>query len=341
MASTLIISILSLATFALAAPAPLVTGAALPPNIAWSAGGGPPNSPGAAVSQNGINLFGLTNFLENLESNFFQTGLQNLTAWGTAGSINGHDNLDIVSHVAAQEEVHVAGLVGILTGSGAQPIPPCQYQFPVCDAESFFALANIITCVGIGALIDLQANLAPTDPGVIPAVGSILPVEARHDAFFRLTASELPNPGTFDTRISGIWAYNMALDFVVPGSCPFLPPFITSLPVFPNLAIIGAGEPSFATPNAPGCLTFIVVQSDMLPNGWSYSAQPLFMAWVNERNIPAYTPVTVVNDYQLQADVPPGLFGMAFVALTNQNTAKNINDLTAATIAGPLPIPVT
>jgi hypothetical protein len=319
---------------------PLIAGTALPPNIVQQAGGGLPNAPGQPqVSQNGINNFQVANFLENLESAFFQEGLTNYTWWGTGGQTNGVSNLEVVSHIAAQEEVHVASIVDLLRGNGAQDVTSCQYAFPVSDEKSFLALGNIITTVGIGALIGLQRAISESDPGLEPIIGSILPVESRHDAFFRMTANEIPNPTTFETRISGIWAYNLALDFTVAGSCSNLPSSITSLPIFPDLGIVGYGAPSFATPNAPGKLIFKVGQEGMLPEGWN--VQPLWMAWVNQDNLPAYTPVTINSNGELHADVQPGMFGVAFAALTNQNTAANVDDLTEATLAGPIPIPLT
>ena len=330
-----------LARYAVAAPAPLVTGTNLPPNIAHQAGGGLPNQPGTPqVSQNGLENFQLANFLENLESAFFQEGLMNYTRWGTGGQTNGVSNMAVVSRIAAQEEVHVASIVGLLKGGGAQDVAPCQYDFPITDETSFLALGNIITTVGIGALIGLADGVSGTDPGLEATVASIIPVESRHDAFFRLTASEVPNPTTFETKISGAWAFNLALDFVIPGSCPNLQQisFLQSLPIFPDLGIVGYGGPSFATPNSPGKLIFQVGQPSMMPQGWN-SGQ-LYMAWVNQDNVPAYTPVTVQGN-ELHADVQPGMFGIAFAALTNQNTATNVDDLTKATLAGPLPIPLT
>jgi len=263
----------------------------------------------------------------------------NFTRWGSGGQTNGVSNMAVVSHIAAQEEVHVASIAGLLKGNGAQDVAPCQYNFPVSDETSFFALGNIITNVGIGALIGLQDALSQTDPGLEATIGSILPVEARHDAFFRITANEIPNPTTFETKISGIWAYNLALDFTLGGSCQNLPQSITSLPVFPDLGIVGYGGPSFATPNAPGKLIFKVGQPNMLPQNWN--SKPLYMAWVNQNNVPAYTPVTINGNGELHADVQPGMFGIAFAALTNQNTALNVDDLTKATLAGPIPIPLT
>ena len=328
-----------LARSVLATPVPLVTGTALPSNIAQLAGGGLPNQPATpSISNNAINGFQLANFLENLESAFFQEGLMNYTQWGTGSQTNGVSNQVVVSHIAAQEEVHVAAIVGLLQGNGASDVAPCQYNFPVTDEASFLALGNIITSVGIGALLALANGVSTTDPGLEATIASIIPVESRHDAFFRLTANEIPNPTTFETRISAVWAFNLALDFVIPNTCASLPQSLTSLPIFPDLGIIGYGGPSFATPNSPGKLIFQVGQPTMLPQGWNQGQ--LYMAWINQNNVPAYTPVTVQGN-ELHADVNPGMFGVAFAALTNQNTATNVDDLSKATLAGPLPVPLT
>jgi len=186
-------------------------------------------------------------------------------------------------------------------------------------------------------MVHLAAGVSTSDPALEATIASIIPVESRHDAFFRLFAKEVPNPTTFETRISAAWAFNLAMDFVIPHSCTNLPASITSLPIYPDLGIVGYGGPSFATPNSPGKLIFQVGQPNMLPQGWNQGQ--LFMAWVNQDDVPAYTPVTVQGN-ELHADVHPGMFGVAFAALTNQNWATNINDLTTATLAGPLPIPL-
>jgi len=262
----------------------------------------------------------------------------NYTQWGSGGKVNGVSNQQVVARIAAQEEVHVASIVGLLKGNNAADIAPCQYNFPITDETSFLALANIITSVGISALVGLADGVSTSDPQLEATIASIIPVESRHDAFFRLTAGEVPNPTTFETKISAVWAFNLALDFIIPNTCSNLPQFFSSIPIFPDLGIIGYGAPSFANPTAPGKLIFQVGQPNMLPQGWN--SGKLYMAWVNQANTPAYTPVTVQGT-ELHADVQPGMFGIAYAALTNQNTATNIDDLTKATLAGPIPLPLT
>lgn len=94
--------------------------------------------------------------------------------------------------------------------------------------DEFIALGDIITSVGISALIGLVDRVLYTDPGIVNTVSSIVTVESRH------VGGRVPNPAPFDTGISSIWAYNLALPFIVPGSC------LTelSLPILPTLTVL-------------------------------------------------------------------------------------------------------
>ena len=156
---------------------------------------------------------------------------------------------------------------------------------------------------------DQTAGVTPSSPDTMPSSDS--------------TAGEVPNPTTFETKISPDWAFNLALDFINPKTCSNLPEFLLSIPIYPDLGIFGYGVPSSATPNGPGKLIFKMGQPNMLPQGWNQGQ--LYMAWVNQKIVPAYTPVTVQGS-ELHADVQPGMFGIAYAALTNQNTATNADD---------------
>ncbi len=54
-----------------------------------------------------------------------------------------------------------------------------------------------------------------------------------------------------------------------------------------------------------------------------------------------YTTATAAGDGMVKSTIPDGLAGLAFAALTNQNTATDIDSLTAATLAGPAPVQVS
>ncbi|MCJ1285719.1 hypothetical protein MMC26_005060 [Xylographa opegraphella] len=290
------------------------------------AGGGVPDGPlPSALSKSALNDIQVANFLENLESAFFQAAVTNITAWGTTGFPD--DTLDIVRRVAAQEQVHVATFEAILTHFDTPVIPPCQYQFPVTDTASFLKLAQIITSVGIGAVINLAATTSVTDPALIQNLASTVTNEARQDAFFRQAALGLvPNPTPQDTQISAIWALNLALPFVVPNSCPLFP----EVPLFPAMNVVA---PTGNSTGDQGTITFSTT-AGVLGN--------LSIAWINQANLPVYTPVarTLVAG-QLTSVIPPGMGGMAFAALVNQTTAKDVAALTTMTLAGPATVQIS
>jgi hypothetical protein len=64
----------------------IITDNQLPPESIATAGGGAANAPPPPnITQHAIESFQLANFLENLESNYFQVGLKNLTHWDLRG----------------------------------------------------------------------------------------------------------------------------------------------------------------------------------------------------------------------------------------------------------------
>lgn len=328
MHSTTIISLTLLA----ASTSALVLPRQQPPQVIANAGGAPPNVPPPAQLSDGATAdFQGVNFLENLESAFFLAGLQNLTnTWN-------HDRefdlaIDIVTKVQAQELIHVQTAENILNHFGKKTFTPCKYQFPVTNAEEFFALSNIITSAGIGAVINVASGLALTDPELVPGPASILAIEARHDAFFRAASvSPIPNPAPFDTRISAAYALNLASAFIVPNSCT------GGMPSFPVIPPLKAVQKSPLT-GSSGFLSFTfdaksVSQADL--------SKTLYIGWVNQANVVNYTPATIGATGEINTEIPAGLAGLAFAALTSQNTAADVNALTTVTLAGPAPVQIS
>lgn len=296
---------------------------------ATKAGGGPPDGPAPLnISSAAIDDFSGVNFLENMESAFFCEGLHNLTKWNTHKQYD--HAIDVVRRVQAQEAVHVQTAEDILKANNARTFAPCKYSFPVNNPEEFFALANIITSVGIGAVINIVSGLALTDPKMVQGPASILAVEARHDAFFRQhSVSNIPNPAPFDTRISSIYALNLASPFVVKGSCE-----TPSFPVIPPLK----AEVTCKTTGSSGPITFSFDAKAVRKEDLS---KQLFIGWINQANVINYQSATVDEKGMVQSTIPEGMAGIAFAALTGQNTAKDVNSLTNVTIAGPAPVQIS
>ncbi|MCJ1248777.1 hypothetical protein MMC30_005996 [Trapelia coarctata] len=290
----------------------------LPPAVISTAGGNIPNAPPPPTPSNAtLNDFQIAEFLENMESAFFQAGVKNLTAWGMDGYPA--NTLDVVSRVAAQEQVHVATFDNLLRHFNTTTIPPCRYAFPVSNTAEFLQLAQVITTVGIGAVIDLAASVADTDPALLQNIASTVTVEARHDSFFRQALSLVPNPAPQDTRISPLWALNLALPFVVPKSCPLSP----SARLFPAMGVLGRMTGTTKT------ITFTTAVN---------VTESMYIGWVNQANVPVYTNVTITAGVPagiFTTTVPPGMGGMAFAALTGQMAAQDVGALTVATVAGP------
>jgi hypothetical protein len=229
-------------------------------DTANTAGGGLPNSDEPILmSANAVKEFQLALYLENLESFYFQSGLQNISLW--EGSDSSNDTTEIIGKIAAvscitnqpmshltftllqQEEVHIATITDLLNAYGTVVIPPCQYVFLVTSTDEFLELGDLITSARISAIIGLAGRISETDPLLIRSVSSIVTVNSRHDAFFRQGIGSVPNPTPFDTGINGIWAYNLAFGFVVPGSCP------VEIPI-PILPILSVSSPLTNTPSA-------------------------------------------------------------------------------------------
>ncbi|KAL8784738.1 MAG: hypothetical protein Q9195_008920 [Heterodermia aff. obscurata] len=322
MHSSTIASVALFAASALAYPTP--TGS----SVADIAGGSTPNgTPPKNISAAAIADFQGVNFLENMESAFFEQGLKNLTAWNYNGELDAA--IEVVTRVHAQELIHVQTAENILNHFHKPTFSPCQYQFPVTTAEEFLDLANIITSVGIGAVINVASSLALTDPGLVPGPASILSTEARHDAFFRIAALDLvPNPTPFDTRLSAAYALNLASPFIVPGSCAAMPKF----PVIPPLTQVKPQGYQHGTTGTGVPIQF-TVDADV--------SGALFIGWVNQANVVNYTPAKMVAARVVETVIPEGLGGMAFAALTNTQTATDVNALTGLTLAGPAPVQIS
>ncbi|KAL6721531.1 hypothetical protein ACLMJK_000635 [Lecanora helva] len=300
-------------------------------DVADVAGGAPPNGPPPAnISDAAVKDFQGVNFLENLESAFFEQGLQNLTnKWNDNHKI--HLAIDIVTKVQAQEAIHVQTAKNILNHFNKATFTPCKYQFPVSNAKEFFGLANIITSVGIGAVINVASGLALTDPTLVPGPASILAIEARHDAFFRAESgvSKIPNPAPFDTRISAAYALNLASPFIVKDSCASMPDF-SKIPALES-------EARGKTTGSHGPIVFSFDPSEVKKSDLD---KKLYIGWVNQANVVQYTPADV-SDGKVTTSISSGLAGLAFAALTAQNDAKDVNALTEATLAGPAPVQIS
>src|SRR5205823_8581023 len=134
--------------------------------------------------------------------------------------------------------------------------------------------------------------------------------------------------------ISIILTYNLALQFVVPGSCPVEIP----IPILPTLSVSSLRAkassakttgmlPPYrnATINQFGGANATAMPSQM-EFTWDSTqtpflveqGKPLFIGWTNQLNVPAYTELSIIAQGKGIADVPQGETGVAFAGVTSQ-----------------------
>jgi len=169
--------------------------------------------------------------LEHLEANFYAGVLQkfNKKAFTKAGySVAVYQR---VQELARQEAVHVATLESVL---GAAATKPCEYAFPYKTVDQALALSRVLESVGVSAYLGAAPLI--TSDFYLTAAGSILSVEARHQAVIAEINGGIGFPSAFDTPLGFSQVYSLAAPFIK--YCPSTNP---ALPVtrFPELAIVG------------------------------------------------------------------------------------------------------
>ncbi|KAI9716412.1 MAG: hypothetical protein M1828_000354 [Chrysothrix sp. TS-e1954] len=288
-----------------------------------------------ALSANDQAVVQLALYLEHLEHTLYTGGCDKFSdaQYSAAGFPAGFRSG--VCLTAQQEGEHVTTLTDVLSTNGVSPIPACTYTFPYTDPKSFVDLANMITSVGIGAYLG-GAMLLMDDPMLLTEAGSILTVEARHDAFLRAGVMGSPFPNPFDTALSALWAFNLAQQFIV--QCPMQLPGVVALPKLtvtspapsPDLVPVPAGTPvefkwdpsTFFNPVDP--------------------STPLYIAIVNQNvEMPIFAEVQNLDFSAGTGSVPApaNVSGAAFACLTTFSSGLDLTALSQyGTLAGPVEI---
>lgn len=147
--------------------------------------------------------------------------------------------------------MHIATTGAVLRLNSAPEVPPCKYTFPATKFDGFLAVANLLASTSFGSVIGLEQQFNGSAPALAPAITAILGVETRHDAFLCILHGVVANPAPFDTAVPIALAYNIGLQYTVPGSCLVEVP----LPTYPQLSFDPVELPSLRTPPIrPACL---------------------------------------------------------------------------------------
>ncbi|KAF2735456.1 hypothetical protein EJ04DRAFT_194387 [Polyplosphaeria fusca] len=185
-----------------AAPAAASSGAAAPP-----AGG---------LNDVDILQFALT--AEHLESEFYKQGFAKFPAADFQALGLSDAQIKSLQNVGQTEATHVSTLLGVISGAGAQPVQPCEYNFDAAfaDAKTMVATARILEAVGVSAYLGAAPLVSSKD--VLTAAATIVTVEARHQAFIRVASGAEAVPAAFDTPLGPKAVFTLAAQFIK--SCP-------------------------------------------------------------------------------------------------------------------------
>ncbi|THX85162.1 hypothetical protein D6D05_02965 [Aureobasidium pullulans] len=181
----------------------------------------------------------------------------------------------------------------------------CSYNLSYDSPTSFVLLANQITSISLGFYL---GSLNDFSPALQTVAASILSVEARHDAIVRNGMGASPFPTNLDVPLSSVWAYSLAQKYI--SSCP------RQLPI-DLLPPLGFNGMSGSTPTEAG--------------------QALYLAIVHANATdPSYQQVLTTGQGQGTAQLPEGLGGVVYAALTASSGDLTFHELTTTgTLAGP------
>lgn len=120
--------------------------------------------------------------------------------------------------VGDTEAIHVTTLMAAITGAGAKPVEPCEYNFDaaLASADSMVKTARVLEAVGVSAYLGAAPMI--NSSAILAAAGSIVTVEARHQAFIRTASKAEAVPAAFDTALGPRAVFTLAAQFIK--SCP-------------------------------------------------------------------------------------------------------------------------
>ncbi|GAA5969030.1 hypothetical protein JCM3765_005271 [Sporobolomyces pararoseus] len=165
----------------------------------------PPSSPAANGTDQVIIVLQLAFILETLEFEFYKTGLEKFGIKEFVSVGYSPEQASIIIEelqlVVINEQNHVAIIEETILALGAQPFKGCGFALDAAlvDPIVFISTARTLEAVGISAYAG-AAHLV-SDPQLLTAVATILPIESRHSALLNTLSGGTLGPQSFEIAL--------------------------------------------------------------------------------------------------------------------------------------------
>ncbi|KAI8352712.1 ferritin-like domain-containing protein [Mortierella sp. GBAus27b] len=154
--------------------------------------------------------------LEHLEAEFYKQGLAKFDVAAFTGAGFDAKVRDRLVHIGEHENDHVSMLTSVITSMSGQPVPVCEYNFPMDNLTQFLAIAQALENTGVSAYLGAIKGL---DGDLLTAAAAITTVEARHAAYLNELWGQMGYPYALDTVLSPQQIVTIATSFI--SKCPY------------------------------------------------------------------------------------------------------------------------
>ena len=178
--------------------------------------------------------------------------------------------------------------------------------------ESFIATAAILEGVGVTAYLGAAGDIVSKQ--YLTIAGSILTIEARHNAYLRSIMKSSPAPQTFDVPQDFNEVYSLAAPMIV--SCPKDNPAFLPLKAFPALSVTSSGS--------------VVTGASIEITAKITTSETVYASFTSVMG-PVSAPISKCGKGKYSVTIPAGVHGQSYLMLSTSSTT--VTDETV--LAGP------